>query len=212
MAKVTLPAGYNTPETEAPVEIELKSPGTAALLAWLVPGLGHVYQGRTGKGILFFVCVMGTFLYGMALGEAKVVYAASTSPLPIPGPFYERWQYALQVGVGLAAMPAYVQTWRDPTGNSQANGEEGGFMAPPRQRRFRYIDDSGNETFQPNEQSLWEVKMHPNYEMGTVYTVIAGLLNLLVICDAYAGPLVILPPAKKEDDTDSEPDSESTDP
>jgi hypothetical protein len=31
------------------------------------------------------------------------------------------------------------------------------------------------------------------FEMGTVYTVIAGLLNILVVFDAYGGPLVILP-------------------
>ena len=194
MAKVILPAGYNEPATDAAVEIDLKSPGTAALLAWLVPGLGHIYQGRTGKGILFFVCVLGTFAYGMILGQGKVVYAASASPLPIPGPFYQRWQYVCQVGVGLAAMPAYVQTWRDPTGESQAaSDEQGGFMAPPRQRPFRFTDDSDNETIQPTEQALWAARNHPNFEVGTVYTVIAGLLNLLVICDAYAGPLVIAP-------------------
>ena len=34
--------------------------------------------------------------------------------------------------------------------------------------------------------------------MGTVYTVIAGLLNILVIFDAYGGPLVILPPESKK--------------
>jgi hypothetical protein len=38
--------------------------------------------------------------------------------------------------------------------------------------------------------------MHPMFEIGTVYTVIAGLLNVLVICDAYAGPLVLLPSEK----------------
>ena len=40
-------------------------------------GMGHVYQGRTGKGILFFVCVLGTFFYGLYLGGGKVVYAAT---------------------------------------------------------------------------------------------------------------------------------------
>ena len=31
--------------------VPLKNPAKAAFLAWLVPGLGHFYQGRTGKGI-----------------------------------------------------------------------------------------------------------------------------------------------------------------
>ena len=36
------------------------------------------------------------------------------------------------------------------------------------------------------------------FELGTVYTVVAGLLNVLVICDAAGGPLVIRPAPKKE--------------
>ena len=55
MAKAVLPAGYDVADSAQPIEIDLKEPWLAALLAWLVPGLGHIYQGRTGKGILFFV-------------------------------------------------------------------------------------------------------------------------------------------------------------
>ena len=42
---------------------------TAAFLSYLVPGLGQIYQGRIGKGILFFVCVYTLFFYGMYLGQ-----------------------------------------------------------------------------------------------------------------------------------------------
>jgi hypothetical protein len=52
MAKAILPAGYNNPGIDQPLEIELKELWIAALLAWLLPGAGHVYQGRTGKGLL----------------------------------------------------------------------------------------------------------------------------------------------------------------
>ena len=67
MAKAILPAGYDDPRLDEPSEIELKEPWIAALLAWLVPGLGHLYQGRTGKGLLFFICVMGTFVFGFTV-------------------------------------------------------------------------------------------------------------------------------------------------
>jgi hypothetical protein len=40
------------------------------------------------------------------------------------------------------------------------------------------------------------------FEMGTVYTIVAGLLNLLVICDAFGGPLVIRPPEEKKKQPD----------
>src|SRR5438046_5927542 len=46
----------------------------AALLSYLVPGLGQVSQGRVGKGVLFFVCVTSLFFYGMYLGSWSNVY------------------------------------------------------------------------------------------------------------------------------------------
>lgn len=188
MAKAVLPAGYNQPEFDAPLEIGLKEPWLAALLAWMLPGMGHLYQGRTGKGLLFFVCVMGTFLFGLAIGDGKVVYASTRGEEPW------RWQYYCQLGVGVPALPALVQRSR-----RENHKEElwNGFMAPPSQEPQELEDDSGNMTMQPNELAKWTIEMHPRYELGTVYTVIAGLLNILVICDAYAGPL-LLSPRKKE--------------
>src|SRR3954469_22039043 len=96
---------------ESVVEIDLKDPRLAAFLAWLVPGLGHMYQGRTGKGILFFVCIVGTFMYGMYIGGGRVVYA-STAPVVSMQFLRDRWQYVCQVGAGLPALPALVQRER----------------------------------------------------------------------------------------------------
>jgi len=189
MAKAVLPAGYDVAESAQPIEIDLKEPWLAALLAWLMPGMGHVYQGRTGKGILFFVCVFGTFVFGMMLGEGKVVYAS------LPGQEPWRWQYYCQLGVGLPAMPALVQR-RLVSQNRQPMF--GGFMAPPLDTPQPWKDDSGGVSKQPNQLAEWTVAMHPRFEIGTVYTVIAGLLNVLVICDAYAGPLVLLPKRKED--------------
>ncbi len=50
------------------------------------------------------------------------------------------------------------------------------------------------------------------FDMGTLYTMIAGLLNILVVFDAYGGPLP--PPAKpqrgqKKDAAESPPDPTS---
>jgi hypothetical protein len=188
MAKAVLPAGYNNPPSEAPLEIELREPWIAALLAWLVPGAGHLYQGRTAKGLLFFVCIMGTFTFGLwGIGDGKVVYASS------PGDQPWRWQYYCQLGVGLPAMPALLQR-----GRTTEHPLLGKFMAPPSKQSQTLEDASGNMSTQPNELAAWTIAMHPRYELGTVYTVIAGLLNILVICDAYGGPLVIVPREKKK--------------
>lgn len=198
--KIPDAAGSTAPEDL--IEIELKQPVVAGLLAWALPGLGHVYQGRTGKGLLFFVCVLGTFLYGLYLGGGKVVYAA------VPWEQQYRWQYWCQLGVGLPSTPMLLQRHRMLNNQEPLGGYD--FMSPPKNKPTRWKDDSGNWTTQPNELAMWTVKYHPYFELGTVYTVVAGLLNVLVICDAVGGPLIISHPKDKKTDKDGpRPDKDS---
>ena len=49
-------------------------------------------------------------------------------------------------------------------------------------------DDRKLNSDGPEEMHQWHRQLHSNFEMGTVYTMIAGLLNVLVIFDAAAGP------------------------
>ncbi len=178
-----------------PVElaINLKDPRLAAFLAWLVPGLGHFYQGRTAKGVLFSVCILGTFLYGLYIGNGQVVYASTTPSL------LTRWQYFFQLGVGLPAAPAIVQAWRAENGKGPLP-LLGDVMRPPRADAQPSRDQSDHEVFHPDEVAKWNHDSADMFEMGTVYTIVAGLLNLLVICDAFGGPLVIHPPEEKKPD------------
>ena len=201
MVKTTIPGPDGSTEPEDVIEIELRDPWIAGLLAWALPGLGHIYQGRIGKGILFFVCVLGTFVYGFYLGGGKVVYAA------VDWEQQYRWQYLCQLGVGLPATPMLWQRERALEARRNGLKEHTGFMAPPRSTPQPWIDYSGNKATQPNELALWTVDLHPFFELGTVYTVVAGLLNVLVICDAAAGPLILSQPEnkKKEKSEDESP-------
>jgi hypothetical protein len=193
--------------SEATLEVDLKDPRVAAFLAWLVPGLGHIYQGRTGKGILFAVCIIGTFLFGLYIGEGKVVYASDVSPISQLRPsrqFFQRWQYICQVAAGLPALPAYVQAWREHLGKDPIGGYEHCWQRPPRMRanqpdEFTTIDSANNTVIHPNELAKWYYDRGDMFEMGTVFTVIAGLLNILAIYDAHGGPLVILPREEKKE-------------
>lgn len=196
MVKTTIPSPDGSTAPEDAIQIELKEPMLAAVLAWMIPGLGHIYQGRTGKGLLFFVCVLGTFFYGLYLGGGKVVYAA------VPWEQQYRWQYWCQLGTGLVSTPMLVQRHRVLEGKAPLWDH---FMAPPRNGPVNWTDDSGNVTTQPNELAKWTVQYHPYFELGTVYTVIAGLLNVLVICDAAGGPLVIVQTDKKSKKQKEEP-------
>jgi hypothetical protein len=178
--------------------VDLKDPGLAAFLAWLLPGLGHLYQGRTAKAGLFFVCIMGTYLYGLCLGSSnqelpgghpigwgRVVYFSW-------GPEEKRLAYFCQVGTGLPALPALVQASR------MSHGKKvwwGGFMAPPRAENSPG-DDPNRSQPTANELNYY---LHPYLELGKHFTMIAGLLNILAIYDAWGGP-VFTETAKKEDE------------
>lgn len=184
------------------IEIDLRNRKLAALLAWLIPGAGHFYQGRHTKGGLFLVCILTTWIIGFALGGGHVVYASWQ-----PGD--RRWHYALQAGVGAVALPALLQSHQmtqktDPTDGSTMPSYKpywGGFMAPPYRPVF---EDRADEV------SAWYAIHGAGYEMGTWYTMIAGLLNILVIYDAFAGPLAIPISGRKKDVADAASNSETT--
>jgi hypothetical protein len=184
------------------VEINLKDRRLAAFLAWLIPGLGHIYQGRTGKGVLFFVCIVGTFVYGLAIGQGRVVYASTADVFSRE--FLERWQFICQIGVGLPAMPALVQ--RERLRSQREPLVADWFMRPPYKMPppgsggFTTDDTSGNLIKHPDELAMWNYQLGDLFELGTVFTVIAGLLNILAIYDAYGGPLVLPVEEKKPRD------------
>lgn len=86
--------------------IRLKDRYVAALLAWLIPGSGHLYQGRFFKAAIFSVCILATFTYGLALGDWQGVYFQDN----VPAAGRKRaWGFLAQVGVGLPSIPALVQ-------------------------------------------------------------------------------------------------------
>jgi ABC-type xylose transport system permease subunit len=41
------------------------------LLAWLVPGLGHIYLGYRSRGLVFLVTITATFWTGVAIGGVQ---------------------------------------------------------------------------------------------------------------------------------------------
>jgi len=165
-------------------DINLRNPGLAAFLAWLWPGAGHMYQGRYAKGVLFMVCVLSTYFFGLAIGGGHVVYASWQ-------PNDRRWQYACQVAVGAPALPAIVQNYRTRNGMQPL----GDYMAPPTRPGAPGEDPHIVNPGGPDLLASWHHKLHAFFELGTLYTVVAGLLNILAIYDAYAGPA---PPPSSE--------------
>jgi hypothetical protein len=205
--------------------IDLRNPGLAAALSWLIPGLGQLYQGRTFKGVIFLVTLLGTFLSGMWIGGGNVVYASWRRG-------ETRWAFLGQAGIGAAAVPALIQSSavrgsaRQPVANSSwfvpplARGQE--VSEAFAQRVVATDPDVAAEDFrrQPGvgmryeprhsggQLSLWHRRLGRFFDIGTLYTMLAGLLNLLVIYDAWAGPMRPVRPADeggKPDETGSQP-------
>lgn len=174
------------PDPAEEIQIDLRQPGVAALWGWLWPGAGHIYQRRYGKGILYMVCILGTWFFGLGMADGHVVYASFKR-----GPETFRWHYLLQLGVGLPAMPAMVQAARVNSGK-QPWGGPNGWMAPPGEVSSQHFD----------RLALWHAQTGRMFDIGTVYTVVAGLLNLLAVYDAYAGPVIAQPEDEKKKDKD----------
>jgi hypothetical protein len=152
--------------------VSLRQPYRAAFLAWLVPGLGHFYQGRTGKGWLYAICILGLYFAGFWMGEGKIVYWRWVSPFNNPEKFC--LYYLGQFFVGLPALPALIQ------GTLRYYAPDlsplfWGFMAEPPQNILNGL--------------------HPRLgklvEIGTIYTTVAGLLNILAMYDAFEGPAYV---------------------
>jgi hypothetical protein len=164
----------------------------AALFSYLIPGMGQVYQGRVGKGLLFFFGLYLLFFYGMWMGHWRNVWLPDAQPLPAAGVAGQnlggvakaisyRPQFLAQFWIGIAAWPAVQQyITYDPT------EEEGPIFG-----KFQRM---------PGEPELNDLQRNSSkrWDLGWVYTVIAGVLNLLVIYDAFAGPMFRDPPRRLE--------------
>jgi hypothetical protein len=106
-----------------------------SILAWLVPGLGHLVQGRRQKGVVFLVAIPLMFAVGIWL-QGRLFPLEVSDPLVFLGAIANR-------GIGAPY-----------------------FLA-------RFMDlGSGNVTAS-------------SYEYGNTFLMTAGLLNFLVILDAF---------------------------
>jgi TM2 domain-containing membrane protein YozV len=167
----------------------------AALLSLVIPGLGQVYQGRVAKGVLFLVCIYTLFFYGMYLGSGTVtvngttytvtgnVYLPKTArknnTLNLPefaADLYNRPHYLGQFWAGLVAWPALWHYFTDDDRAVRGDSFLSNYEREPSDTALNALHTTGDKRL----------------ELGWVYTVIAGVLNILVIYDALAGPAFLL--------------------
>ena len=108
----------------------------ACLLAWLIPGAGHLYLRRTGKGLLFLGAGLALFLLGVFLDARLTPHWGLDDPL----------SFLRSLAQMAQGVPYFV-----------ARSLGGG---------------SG-------------VVTSVTHEYGNTFTEVGGLLNVLIILDAY---------------------------
>jgi hypothetical protein len=109
---------------------------SACLLAWLVPGAGHLYLRRTRKGLVFLGAIGALFVLGLAMDSRLEMTVGLDDILA------SLFSLA-QMAIGLPYLAARLL------------GYEAG--------------------------SVTSV----TFEYGNTFTAVAGLLNILVVLDAY---------------------------
>lgn len=126
----------------------------AGLLAFLLPGAGHLFLKKTRRGVMICVGVLGLFFGGMFIGGIDVIDSRED----------ELWFYG-QVLVG----PVAIAVDRIHQGTKIPNPDVPGQTMTPPPGSPQYF----------NEKSIGKMN-----ELGTLFATIAGMLNLIAILDA----------------------------
>lgn len=133
------------------------SPWIPCFLAWILPGLGHLYLGKKGTGAVFLTVVLLTFGLGIA-SDGTAALIDPHQPLTFLATFADLAVGPIEVISRYATYGRWV--YRLP-------GEEG----DPRQAEL-------SDRVRRRIRSV-------TYEYGNTFLLTAGLMNMLLILDAF---------------------------
>ena len=134
----------------------------AAVLGWILPGLGHASLGDRRRGLLVGGGVLGLFLGGLLIGGLDVVDRRE-----------DHLWFLAQAGAGPVAWVAdYANA------NLVASGRFGELLEAP------HPDPMAPRGTVVEVSSLKSLA-HPN-EMGTLFAAMAGLMNVVAVLDAMS--------------------------
>jgi hypothetical protein len=132
----------------------------AAILAWLLPGLGHIAIGERRRGVILMIGIHLMMATGLLIGGIDVVDRVQ-----------DRWWYLGQVMAG--PIPVLVDRYHQSLKVEQRHPRTG--------RAYRTAP--GPDSNPPYEPSLARVN-----ELGTLFVTLAGMLNLMCIIDVAQHP------------------------
>jgi hypothetical protein len=184
-------------------------------LGQIAQGLKSQNFARLTKGCFFLLAIWGMFFFGFIRSQWRNVYVPHVQevfvaedqaagrlikanhllgkPLPpLLGNLWQRPQYSMQFFVGLPAWPALWNyyfpdapvfgNYQESPGSLKKNDPQGLNDTSRRRDHWQEMERIDNQVQeQENMGRLWDIYW--------IYTVVAGALNLVVIYDAYAGPV-----------------------
>lgn len=150
------PPGTPAPAPDRPTPL-------AAFLAWILPGLGYVARGQTGRGLAVGGSILGLILAGLLIGGPDAIDSRE-----------ERWWFLVQAGGGpvvLAIDQLHQRVLKVP-----AQGARPYRVSP-------HPDPAMNPGNEPPAFTRSVARVN---ESARLYIVIAGMLNLIAILDCMA--------------------------
>ncbi|MBS3733797.1 MAG: hypothetical protein KGY99_02615 [Phycisphaerae bacterium] len=142
-------------------------PLVTLVLAWLLPGAGHVYIGRIRRGIVLFVVIAALFWSGVAIGGVMTVDSRR-----------QRWWFVAEMLSGVHGLTA----WRISESVLTEVLNDAGVAMP--------LPPGSQEAFNRNarvDDALASKRLAltaPTATVARAYAGVAGLINLLCIFDA----------------------------
>ncbi|HEX9426544.1 MAG TPA: DUF6677 family protein [Candidatus Polarisedimenticolia bacterium] len=133
------------------------SPWMPCLLAWVLPGLGHIYLGKKQTGLVFLAVVLATFALGISSnGTAALI--DPRQPLTVLATFDNLAVGPIEVISRYATYGRMVYRLPGEEGDARQAG-----LTEKVRRRIRSV----------------------TYEYGNTFLLTAGLMNMLLILDAF---------------------------
>lgn len=161
-----------------PAEPDLPSPHYAGgAAAVLLPGLGHIAQGRTRRGVLAMIAVLGLFLYGLLIGGIDAVDS--------------REDFVWYAGTALVGPVAWGTDWIHQN-RFKALDPERGILRTGNPGEVRDVNNLGERVWRDATPDELEAGMGPPNakglgrlnEIAMLSCALAGMLNFIVFLDA----------------------------
>jgi TM2 domain-containing membrane protein YozV len=169
--------------SESPSGKKSASPILVAIAGWVLPGGGYFLIGEVGRGLIIFIAILALFIAGILLAGIRVI--------DVPG--YDRLGNQEKIDPQGARVESYTRNARyfraydELPWSLTGRGFFGEVVNKP-----WYVCQilNGPVCLIASKASLSAARQgvpssHSRiYEIGTLYTAIAGLLNLLAVIDA----------------------------